>query len=125
MFRSATSEEVRGSQFSVLRGSLGDGTANRTPLTGNREPGTENPSEAGFTLAALVVLLTIIAIMVAYTVPRMWSKVLQRDRDQQTLFVMKQYARSIIEYQKKHGGLPTSLDQLKQARSPRLVRGVN
>jgi type II secretory pathway pseudopilin PulG len=63
--------------------------------------------------------------MVAYTVPRMWSKVLQRDRDQQTLFVMKQYARSIIEYQKKHGGLPTSLDQLKQARSPRLVRGVN
>src|SRR5258708_10929560 len=111
MFPIASFRRVLSSWFSVLSRGV-------EPQTENRELRTENPSEAGFTLAALVVLLTIIAIMVAYTVPRMWSKVLQRDRDQQTLFVMKQYARAINEVQKKHG-LPISLDQLKQARSPR------
>jgi len=74
----------------------------------------------------LIVILTIIMIVVAYTVPPMWSKVLQRDRDKQTLFVMKQYARSIKAFQTAHGGtIPVSLDQLKEARKPRVVRGVN
>jgi type II secretory pathway pseudopilin PulG len=81
-------------------------------------------SERGFTLAGLIVIMTIVMIVVAYTVPRQWSKVMQRERDYQTLFVMKQYARAILEYQKKHAGLPTSLDQLKDARKPRFVRGT-
>jgi type II secretory pathway pseudopilin PulG len=82
-------------------------------------------SEAGFTLAALIVLLTIMMVFVAYTVPPMWSKVIKRDRDRQTLFVMKQYARAIRTFQEKHGGTtPVSLDQLKEARSPRVMRGV-
>jgi type II secretory pathway pseudopilin PulG len=79
-------------------------------------------SERGFTLAALIVILTVLAIFAAFTIPRMWSGVLQRDREQQTIFVMKQYARAIYDYQKKHG-LPTSLDQLKEARLPRYIRG--
>jgi type II secretory pathway pseudopilin PulG len=79
-------------------------------------------SERGFTLAALIVILTVIAVFAAFTIPRMWSGVLQRDREQQTIFVMKQYARAIYDYQKKHG-LPTSLDQLKDARLPRYIRG--
>jgi hypothetical protein len=36
---------------------------------------------------------------------------------------MRQYARAIMEWQKRHGGLPTSLDQLKDARAPRFIRG--
>jgi type II secretory pathway pseudopilin PulG len=80
-------------------------------------------SESGFTLAAAIVLMTVLAIMIAYTVPRQWSQITARERDQQTLFAMKQYARSILEYQKRHGGLPTTLDQLKEARKPRFVRG--
>lgn len=80
-------------------------------------------SESGFTLAGLIVLLTIISIVVAYTVPRMWSITMARERDQETLFAMKQYARGIRAFQDKNHTVPTSLDQLKQARNPRFMRG--
>lgn len=80
-------------------------------------------SDAGFTLAALIVIMTIIAIIVAYTVPEQWSMVMARERDRQAIFIMKQYARAIMTWQQRHGGLPTSLDQLKDAKNPRLVRG--
>jgi len=80
--------------------------------------------ESGFTLAGLIVILTVIAIIAAFTVPDQWSKILQRDRERQTIYVMKQYARAIHEWQAKHGGgFPTSLDQMKEARLPRIVRG--
>lgn len=80
-------------------------------------------SQSGFTLAGVLVIMTIIAVMVAYTVPRQWSIAMKRDREKQTIFIMKQYARSITAWQLAHGGLPVTLDQLKEARSPRLVRG--
>lgn len=97
----------------------------RTAISERRRLRAQRPSEAGFTLAALLVILTIIMVTVAYTVPPMWSKVVQRDRDKQTLFIMKQYARAIRTFQEKHGGTtPTSLDQLKEARSPRVIRGT-
>lgn len=97
----------------------------RTATSERRRVRAHRPSEAGFTLAALLVILTIIMVTVAYTVPPMWSKVVQRDRDRQTLFIMKQYARAIRTFQEKHGGTtPTSLDQLKEARNPRVIRGT-
>ncbi len=81
-------------------------------------------SEQGFTLAALIVILTIMMIFVAYTVPRQWSTVLQRDREARTIFAMRQYARAIYDFQVKHQSYPTSMDQLSKARQPRYVRGV-
>jgi type II secretory pathway pseudopilin PulG len=80
-------------------------------------------SQAGFTLAGLIVILTIIAVLIAYTVPPQWSKIMQRERELQTIFVMKQYARAIYTWSKAHGGMPTKLDQLKEARLPRVIRG--
>jgi type II secretory pathway pseudopilin PulG len=82
------------------------------------------PREAGFTLAGVIVIMTIMMIVVAYTVPRMWSTVLKRDREQQTLYVMQQYAKAIVEFQKKNQTYPTSPQQLKDARMPRMIRGV-
>lgn len=80
--------------------------------------------ERGFTLAALIVILTIISIIVAYTVPQQWSMVMARDRDRQTIFAMKQVARAIYEFRRKNNNvLPTSLDQLEKARLPRFFRG--
>ena len=78
--------------------------------------------ERGFTLAGLIVILTIIMIFIAFTVPRQWSAVMQRDRERQTIFVMKQYARSIRDFAKTKGN-PVKLDQLKEARLPRYIRG--
>jgi len=86
-------------------------------------PISNRDHERGFTLAALIVIMTVISIMIAFTVPRQWSMIMKRDRERQTIFIMKQYARAIKSWQDTHGGLPTNLDQLKDARSPRYVRG--
>ena len=81
-------------------------------------------SERGFTLAGLIVILTVVLIFIAFTVPRQWSAIMQRDRERQTIFVMKQYARAIYEFSKTKG-VPVKLDQIKEARLPRYIRGVN
>jgi type II secretory pathway pseudopilin PulG len=80
-------------------------------------------SEGGFTLAGVMVIMTIMMIFVAYTVPRQWSAVLQRDRERQTIFIMQQYAKAIDAFEKKNHALPVNISQLKGARRPRFVRG--
>ena len=80
--------------------------------------------QEGFTLAALLVILTIIAIIIAFTVPDQWSLVMGRERDRQTIFLMKQYARGIRAWTRKNAGPPTSLDQMIEARRPRVLRGT-
>lgn len=80
--------------------------------------------EAGFTLAGLIVIMTVMMIIVAYTVPRQWSTIVQRDKELQTIFIMKQYARAIHEFSRKNGGdaLPTNIDQISKAKLPRYIR---
>src|SRR5688500_280321 len=84
---------------------------------------TASSRERGFTLAGLLAILTVIMIFVTMTVPPQWSKVMARERDIQTIFIMKQYARSIRNFQLKHGSAPVSLQQLKDAKAPRMMRG--
>jgi type II secretory pathway pseudopilin PulG len=80
-------------------------------------------AQEGFTLAALIVILTIIALVIAYTVPTQWSMVMKRERDRQTIFLMKQFARGILAFQQKHNNTaPVSLQQLQDARKPLLLR---
>jgi type II secretory pathway pseudopilin PulG len=79
-------------------------------------------SQSGFTLAGLLVILTVIAVITAYLVPKAWSSIMQRDRDQHTIFVMKQYARAISEFQRTTGALPTNLEQLEKKTMPRVLR---
>ncbi len=87
-------------------------------------PSALRTGQEGYTLAALIVLLTIIAIVIAYTVPEQWSLVMKRERDRQTIFLMKQYARAILAWQMKHNNtVPVSLEQLQEARKPRMLRG--
>jgi len=82
-----------------------------------------NAGERGFTLAALIVILTIIMIFAAYTVPRYWSTAMQRQRELQTIFAMRQYARACYLFQLKNSTYPTSMQQLTDARQPRWLRG--
>ncbi|MBK5257971.1 MAG: hypothetical protein JJE51_00110 [Thermoanaerobaculia bacterium] len=67
--------------------------------------------------------MTIIMVFFAYTVPRQWSKIMQRERDAETIHAMKQYARAIEKFRAKNGGYPVSLQQLREARTPRMIRG--
>lgn len=79
-------------------------------------------AQSGFTLAGLLVVLTVLAVILAFTVPTKWSEVRKRERDRQLMFVMEQYARGIQEFQRRTGGLPTSLDQLGEFNNPRVLR---
>lgn len=80
-------------------------------------------TQEGFTLAALIVILTIISLVVAYTVPMQWSMVMKRERDRQTIFLMKQFARGILRWQTKHNNTaPVSLQQMQDARKPLMLR---
>ena len=98
--------------------------ASHAPTKGRPEARTTPPpaNQEGFTLAALIVILTIISIIVAYTVPPQWSLIMHRERDKQTIFQMKQAARAIARWQAKHQGFPNSLEQLKEAKEPRVIR---
>ena len=84
---------------------------------------TGRAGERGFTLAGLIVIMTLMMIVVAYTVPRQWSTIVQRDRELQTIAIMKQYAKAIDAFEAKNHALPVSVDQLKEARQPRFLRG--
>lgn len=84
---------------------------------------TSSEAQRGFSLAALIVLLTIISLVIAYTVPTQWSMVMKRERDRQTIFLMKQYARGILKWQLKHNNTaPVSLQQMQDARKPLMLR---
>jgi len=90
------------------------------PPTAYRPPPT---AQEGFSLAALIVILTIISLVVAYTVPMQWSMVMKRERDRQTIFLMKQFARGILRWQTKHNNTaPVSLQQMQDARKPLMLR---
>ena len=94
------------------------------PATVSGEGGGLPPTaQEGYTLAALLVILTIMSLMIAYTVPPQWSMIMRREREKQTIFMMKQFARGIQNWQRKHQGLPVSLEQLQKARDPRMLRG--
>jgi type II secretory pathway pseudopilin PulG len=92
----------------------------------DKRPAAFRPSvsaQEGFSLAALIVILTIISIVIAYTVPAQWSMVMKRERDRQTIFLMKQFARGILTFSEKHGGAaPLSLQQMQDARKPLVLR---
>src|SRR5437764_1825649 len=80
-------------------------------------------AENGFTLAGLLVIMTIMMVFVAYTVPRQWSTVMKREREKETIFAMQQYAKAITEFRLKNSAYPTSPKQLQDARQPRMIRG--
>jgi type II secretory pathway pseudopilin PulG len=97
--------------------------ASSQAAAGNRR--RDRSSESGFTLAGVIVLATILMIVAAYTVPRMWSTIMKREREQQTIYAMHQYVLAIKEFQLKNNNTyPTSPQQLKDARQPRLIRGL-
>jgi type II secretory pathway pseudopilin PulG len=86
------------------------------------EQSARRTGERGFTLAAVLVILTVMLIFLAYTVPQMWSDVLKRERDYQTIWAMKQYARAIKGYNDARKVFPTKLDDLKEQNRPRILR---
>lgn len=76
-----------------------------TPLPRRRR------GERGFLLLGVMTSMLILGILSGVGVQE-WSVVERRDREQQLIFVMEQYAAAIDRYQRGQGALPTDIEQL-------------
>ncbi len=67
--------------------------------------------ERGIVLLGLFTMIMVMGIMSGAAVQE-WSIVEKREREAQLIFIQEQYAAGILEYQKKQGVLPATLDEL-------------
>jgi type II secretory pathway pseudopilin PulG len=73
-------------------------------------------AEAGYAMAALLVAMSVMAIMMSVAMPA-WSHMIRRDKEAELVFRGTQYARAINQYQRKFANAsPASLDVLIEQR---------
>ncbi|MEX0880257.1 MAG: type II secretion system protein [Thermoanaerobaculia bacterium] len=75
---------------------------------------------SGFTLVGVVVGIAILTILIAAVGPSI-ATIVQRDKEIELVFRGKQYARSIVAFQKRYGRYPNELKELFALR-PRSIR---
>lgn len=78
------------------------------------------PSEAGYNLVILLVLVTIMNVMAAAAMP-LWSTAIRRDREEELIFRGFQYAEAIRVFQRRFGRQPVRLEELIEVQ-PRCIR---
>ena len=71
--------------------------------------------ERGYAMAALLVGLSVMAIMLSVALP-VWRTAAQREREAELIFRGEQYAHAIELYSRRNGGYPPSLDVLEKGR---------
>jgi len=88
--------------------------------TQNSKLKTQNSNEAGYTLAAFVMVIAIMAIMMAAAV-EIVSFQAQREKEAELIFRGQQYVEGIRLYQKKYGRYPMRMKELWEA-DPKVLR---
>ena len=76
------------------------------------------PGDRGYAMAALLVAISVMAIMLSVALP-VWRTAVQREREAELVFRGEQYARAIDIFQRRTGGYPQTLDQLEKTRAIR------
>ncbi len=79
------------------------------------------PSEDGFILLAVLILLALFVIAMAAAAPKIAADI-QRDRDMETMHRGKQYVRAIQLYYRKFHAYPPNLDALVKTNNIRFLR---
>ena len=69
------------------------------------------PSEQGYTLVAVIILLALFTIALAVALPRV-AKQIQRDRELETMQRGKQYIQGVRRYYRKFNAYPPNVDAL-------------
>jgi type II secretory pathway pseudopilin PulG len=85
-----------------------------------KEVNRAHRGEQGYTLAVLLMMATVMSILVTAALPS-WSKMIQRDKEEELIARGWQYAEAIRVFQNHYGRYPTSLDELIKVR-PRCIR---
>lgn len=82
----------------------------------NLEAKASRGAEAGYAMAALLVAMTVMAIILTAAMPT-WSQMIRREKEEELLFRGNQYARAINQYQRKFANAsPATLDVLIEQR---------
>ena len=74
----------------------------------------------GFTLVGMIIVFTVMTVLVSAAMP-LWSKMMQRDREEELIFRGLQYAEAIRVFQLRNGRYPLRLEELLTVR-PRSIR---
>jgi len=90
----------------------------RRTSTGERQPARDG--SAGFTLAALIGILAVLALLLGAILP-VWAKRVQRAREAELISRGLQYAEAIRVFQRRFGRLPNQLSELVEL-EPRSIR---
>jgi type II secretory pathway pseudopilin PulG len=90
-------------------------------LTRRERPADCRPSEEGYTLLAVVFLMTVLTVWLAVAAPKM-TRSIQRDHDLETMHRGKQYIRAIRLYYRKFHAYPPTIDALVQTNDLRFLR---
>lgn len=77
-------------------------------------------AQSGYNLVALMVIVAVVNIAIAASLP-VWSKVIQREKENELVFRGLQYAEAIRVFQKRTGRFPTRLEELIEI-EPRSIR---
>jgi len=72
-------------------------------------------NDRGYAMAALLVGMSVMAIMLSVALP-VWSTAVQREREAELVFRGEQYAHAIELFSRRNGGYPPSLEVLEQGR---------
>ena len=78
-----------------------------------------NGSE-GFTLVSVIIVFTVMTLLLSVAMP-IWSKMIQREREEELIFRGLQYAEAIRVFQLRNGRYPMRLEELITVR-PRSIR---
>jgi type II secretory pathway pseudopilin PulG len=76
--------------------------------------------QGGYTLVALVIGMAVLTILLAAVGPVI-ATVMKREREEELLFRGRQYARGIVQFQRRFGRYPNSLKEMYENR-PRTIR---
>jgi len=82
--------------------------------------GSGRRGEAGYNLVVLVMMITVMGITLAAALP-LWSSVIRRDKEEETISRGWQYAEAIRVFQRRFGRLPNRLEELIET-EPRSIR---
>lgn len=74
----------------------------------------------GFTLVGMIIVFTVMTVLVSAAMP-VWSKIIQREKEEELIFRGLQYAEAIRVFQLRNGRYPLRLEELVTVR-PRAIR---
>ena len=89
------------------------GLSSHAPLPCRYDPSRSD--ERGYAMAALLVGLSVMAIMLSMALP-VWRTAVQREREAELVFRGEQYAHAIELFSRRNGGFPPSLEVLEEGR---------